>query len=155
MSFDDAAVRTLYSQIVSHCATLGLFDRIATHEPKNAPGNGLNASVWVQEIIPLPRAGGLSATTGKVTFNIRIQTNMLKEPQDDIDREMLSAATVLLNEYSGNFTLGGSVRNVDLLGSFGTPLSAQAGYIQQDNRMYRVMVVTLPIVINDLWTQNG
>lgn len=155
MSFNDAAVRSLYSQVVSHCATLGLFDRVAAHEPKNAPGNGLNASVWVQEIIPVPRASGLAATSGKVTLNIRIQSNMLKEPQDDIDREILTAATTLLAEYSGNFTLGGTVRDVDLLGMYGAPLGAQAGYLNQDNRMYRVMTVTLPIVINDLWSQSA
>jgi hypothetical protein len=30
-------------------------------------------------------------------------------------------------------------------------LNAQAGYLQQDNKVFRVIVVTLPIVINDLW----
>jgi len=33
------------------------------------------------------------------------------------------------------------------------PLSALAGYLNQDGKLYRVMTVTLPIIINDIWAQ--
>jgi hypothetical protein len=42
---------------------------------------------------------------------------------------------------------------VDLLGSAGAPLSAQAGYLNQDGRLFRVMTLTLPIIVNDVWDQ--
>jgi hypothetical protein len=42
---------------------------------------------------------------------------------------------------------------VDLLGQFGTPLSAQAGYVNQDGRLFRIMTITLPLVVNDVWGQ--
>jgi hypothetical protein len=153
MTFDSAAVISLRDQVVSHALKLGVFDKVANHEPKNAPGNGLFASIYMQEIDPLPEISGLASTSGRVAFHIRIETNMLQEPQDDIDGLILTAATTLIGEYSGNFTLGGTVRNVDLLGAHGEPLKAQAGYLDIDKKLYRVMVVTLPIVINDLWQQ--
>ncbi len=153
MTFDAAAVVALRDQVVSHALTLGVFDKVANHEPKNAPGNGLFCSIWADTIEPLPDASGLAATSGRVAFHVRIETNMLQEPQDDIDGLILIAATTLIGEYSAHFTLGGTVRNVDLLGAHGEPLKMQAGYLDLDKKLYRIAVVTLPIVINDLWVQ--
>ncbi len=153
MTFDAAAVNSLRDQVVSHALTLGVFDKVANHEPKNAPGNGLFCSIWADTIEPLPGASGLAATSGRVAFHVRIETNMLQEPQDDIDGLILAAATTLIGEYSGHFTLSGTVRNVDLLGAHGEPLKMQAGYLDIDKKLYRIAVVTLPIIINDLWTQ--
>ena len=61
----------------------------------------------------------------------------------------------LIGAYSGDFDFGGEagVRAVDLLGMTGTPLAAIAGYIEMDRKMMRVITITLPVVINDLWTQ--
>ena len=42
---------------------------------------------------------------------------------------------------------------MDLLGQVSNGLEANAGYLTQDQRMYRVMVVTLPVIINDLWSE--
>jgi hypothetical protein len=88
-------------------------------------------------------------------FNCRIYTSMLTEPQDAIDPIVLSAVDLLIGEYSGDFDLGGTVRNVDLLGQFGSPLSARAGYLNQDQKLFRVMTLTIPLAINDLWAENA
>ena len=155
MSFDDAAVRTLLDEIVSHAASLGIFDRVASHEPKNAPGSGLSCSVWADAIDPLARASGLASTSGRVAFNVRIYSNMLAEPQDDIDREILTATSTLMGAYSSDFTLGGIARAIDLLGMYGTPLSAKAGYLNHDGKLYRIMEITLPVICNDMWSQTA
>lgn len=147
MSFDGPAVTALLDAVASHALTLGIFERVNRHEPKNAPGSGLSCSIWVQSIDPVT-SSGLASTSGRVTLNARIYTSMLAEPQDDIDKGLLTAATTLLNEYSGSFTLGGTVRDIDLM-----RVTAQAGYLNQDGKIFRVMIVTLPIIINDLWTQ--
>ena len=153
MAFGAAAVQGLFDAAQTHAQTLGLFDRVNTHEPKNAPGRGVSASIWVQSIAPVARATGLAATSGRVELHVRVYASMLKEPQDAIDPEILSAVSALIAEYSGNFTLGGTVRDVDLLGAHGTPLSAQAGYLNQDGKFFRVMVITLPVIISDIWGQ--
>lgn len=155
MSFDSAAVLSLFDQVKSHALRLGVFDRVNTHEPKNAPGNGLSCSIWTDTIDPLPDAGSLIATSGRVAFHVRVYSSMLQEPQDDIDPQILIAVVTLMGEYSGNFTLGGTVRNVDLLGAHGEALRAQAGYLDIDKKLHRVMVIVLPVIINDLWVQNA
>ncbi len=145
----------ILTQIVSHAMTLGLFERVNQHEPKNAPGNGLTCAVWAQAIGPYPAGSSLAATTGRLVFNVRLYTSMLSDPQDMIDPNLLTATDKLMTAYSGDFELGQTVKNVDLLGESGTPLSATAGYITIDNKVYRVMTILLPVIINDIWAQGA
>lgn len=140
--------------VQSHAAGLGHFRRVNRHEPKNAPGTDLTAAVWVQRVAPLALASGLAATSALVVVNIRAYTPMIAEPQDEIDPRLVDAVDALVNAYSGDFTLGARVRNVDLLGQFSEGLSAQAGYLEQDRKMFRVMTITLPLVVSDVWSQS-
>jgi hypothetical protein len=152
MAFDSAAVTGLFDTVTSHAASLGLFDTVTSHEPKNAPGNGLWCAIWVQSIGPIP-SSGLASVSGRVELRVRIGSSMLQEPQDSIDPAILSAVTVLMGEYAGHFTLGATVRAIDLIGMHGTPLSAVAGYVTIGQQMSRVMEITFPVLINDMWTE--
>lgn len=145
---------TILEALVSHAMTLGVFDRVNKHEPKNAPGRGFTCAFWLGNIDPLPGASGLVATTVRVMWQARVYTNMLAEPQDGIDPDMLNAVDALMNAYSGDFTLGGLIRNVDLLGEFGEALRAMPGYLDQDNRKFRVATIMIPLIINDAWGQS-
>jgi hypothetical protein len=109
--------------------------------------------VWVDSVKPASGQSGLIATTALFVVNVRIYQNMIAEPQDMIDPRVMAAVDALMTAYSGDFELGGTVRAVDLLGLAGTPMNAQAGYIQQDNRVYRAVTITLPLIINDVWAQ--
>ena len=75
------------------------------------------------------------------------------KPADAIDPEIMDAVDVLFTAYSGDFDLGGTVRNVDLEGATGPGLSAQAGYLNQDGKLMRIMDIVLPVIVSDLWTQ--
>jgi hypothetical protein len=55
--------------------------------------------------------------------------------------------------YNGDFTLGGLVECVDLLGMTGQRLEARAGYLEQDRKIYRVMTITLPVIVAEAWEQ--
>jgi hypothetical protein len=138
--------------VISHAKAAGRFERALTHEPKSAPGNGLTVAVWVQNLRPTT-SSGLASTSARLQISVRVYTNMLADPQDKIDARLLDAVDALMAAYTGDFELGGLIRNVDLLGEHGDPLSADAGYLEQDSKLYRVMVISLPLIINDLWSQ--
>ena len=140
--------------VESHASATGSFERVNRHEPKNAPGNGLSAAIWVQDLRPAALASGLAVTAAVLTLGVRLYTNMLADPQDLIDPSMVAATDALMTAYAGDFTLGDRVRNVDLLGQFGEGLAARAGYLEQDRKMFRVMTINLPLVVNDVWTQS-
>ncbi|MGI5286640.1 hypothetical protein ACQEVF_25330 [Nonomuraea polychroma] len=146
-------VTGILDAVVSHAQSLGLFETVNRHQPDNAPGNGLTCAVTVAEIGPVPGASGLNSTTARVALNVMVFAPVVQEPADDIEPVVIGAVDALFTEYSGDFTLGDEVRNVDLLGAHGTPLSAQTGYVTIDAQTYRVAIITLPLVVNDLWSQ--
>jgi hypothetical protein len=141
--------------MVSDVASLGHFDRVNTHEPKSAPGRGLTAALWVQRVRAVARVSGLSTTSAYLLFQLRIYSDMLQEPQDGIDPNVIKAVDAVINEYNGDFRLNGTVMHVDILGQHGSPLGAEAGYLKQDNRLYRIVDIALPMVVADVWTQEG
>lgn len=143
----------IFEAAESHAAASGYFDRVNFHEPKNAPGHGLTCALWVQDIGPDPAATGLVSTSARLVLNVRVYAGMLQEPQDAIDPAVLIAVIGLIAAYSGDFELGGLIRNVDLLGQSGVPLSAAAGYLNQSGHLYRVMTITLPLIVSDVWVQ--
>ena len=150
MSMNVVAIR---QTLISHALSSGMFAQVSGHEPKSGPSNGLYGALWVDEIGPAPARSGLVSTSTRLAFNFRVGTNMIAEPQDDIDVDVLVAVCFLMGAYSGDFMLGEEVANVDLLGAHGTPLSARAGYLNQDGRLYRVMVISIPLIVNDVFDQ--
>lgn len=146
---------TLVNAIASHAAATGLFDAVNGHEPKNPPGGQLTCAIWSQDIVPV-NSSGLNSTSVRLTFNVRLympSLNTSPEQADMIDPAMLDAADLLIADYVGNYTLGGLIRDVDVRGADGNPLSAQSGYVTQDQKVYRVLTIFLPLIINDLWTE--
>lgn len=150
MSLD---VTGILGAVQSHAQKLGLFENTDTHEPKNAPGNGLSCAIWADQISTVPTGSGLAASTARITFMVRIYSPMLAQPYDQIDPSVMSAVDALMNAYAGAFTLGGTVRNVDVLGAHGPGLAAKAGYVNQDGKLFRVMDITLPLIVNDVWNE--
>lgn len=155
MSFDQKAVIALRDQLLTHAQTLGVFDQVTAHEPKNVPSARPSCVIWAQEIRPLPQASGLDASSGYVIWHARCQVAAWSEPLDVAETDLLTVATTLMSEYSGNFTLGGSVRAVDLLGMYGESLSMQAGYLSMGDTFYRIATVVLPMIVNDLYLQGA
>lgn len=146
-------IRTILNAVESHALASGFFQAVNGHEPKSAPQNGLTCAVWVEQIGPARGGSGLASTSTRLALFVRIYTPMLSEPEDAIDPDMMTALDALLAAYSGDFELGGLIRQVDLLGAYGDPLSARAGYLTTSGAEYRVMTITLPLVVNDLWSQ--
>lgn len=144
----------LVDRVASKAKATGLFDRVNKHEPKNKPGRGLTAAIWVDRIEPARARSGLASTSARVVLNLRIYTNMLQNPQDAIDPSVMRATDVMMAELSGDFDLGDPNRWVDLLGATqGHELYAQSGYINIDNMVFRVMTLTVPIIVENAWTQ--
>jgi len=146
-------VESILSGLVSHAAASGWFERVNTAEPTKAPGNGLTAALWADRGGPARGASGLNNTTAVITFILRIYSKMFASPRDDIDPEALKAVDALMSAYSGDFSLGGAVKQVDVLGRHGTALEFRAGYLDVGGTQYRTIDLTIPLVVNDAWTQ--
>lgn len=139
----------IFDAVVSNIQRTGYFDKVNTHEPKRKPGSRLTAAVWVQSIVPTVLSG-VASTSAVLTFIIRIYQNFQTKPEDMIDPSMLRAGCNVIRQFHDDFDfdLPDLIRNVDLL-----RIGLNAGYVEQDNTMFRVMDITMPIIINDVWAQ--
>lgn len=148
-------IRTILSAVESHALSSGHFVTVNGHEPMSPPTSGITAAVWVEQIGPARGSSGLDSTTARLALFVRLYSSLVQQEPDAIDPNLMTALDALMAAYSGDFTLGGIVRDVDLLGQHGDPLSARAGYLAEGGAEYRVMTITLPLIVNDLWDQEA
>src|SRR5580698_1110435 len=154
-NFNDAAINIVLDKVISYAMASGRFDNVNGHEPKNAPGAGVYCSVWVQTIFTMGKLSGLAASSGAIVLSVRVYTSFTQQPFDAIDPQITAAITDFMGSLTGDFEFGqeASVRNVDVLGQTGVKFQAQAGYVEIDRQVFRVMTLTVPIIINDMFTQ--
>lgn len=146
--------------LISHAQRLGIFDSVNGHEPRRAPGNGLTWSLWIQTVRPFAPRSGLAVTSLALIYNSRLQLPIPADADslDAMDPLLSDAAIAVMASLSADFTLDGLVDgNLDLMGATGVQfgLGAEAGYLEHDSTLFRVMTLTIPIVINDVLTQAG
>lgn len=144
----------LIDAVLSQAATLGVFETVAEHDQLNAPSNGVAFNVLFGKVLPARGSSGLASTTAVVLLNAYLYRQTAGSlPLDQVDKSMVDALSVFFTSLHGGYTLGGLVRQVDVLGEFGTPLSATGGYTDYAGAQYRVIKVTIPLVVNDAWEQ--
>jgi hypothetical protein len=149
-------VRTLSNALQDHALRSGWFDAVNGEEPKSPPGQGLTCAVWPQQLRPAPGVSGLVATSIRLAFRVRLYMGITNEPGDAIDPYMLDACDALMGAYSGDFTLDGQVMEIDLLGTYGDALGLEAGYQRMESGTeFRVVDITVPLIVTDLWDQEA
>lgn len=136
-----------------------LFAVINGHEPATPLPTGLDAAVWMQYIGPCKPVSGLSSTAAEVVLTMRVYSPSLDNSAtpadlDAIDPAVGDATSTMIGLLSGDFTLGATVFAVDLLGMNGIPLSAKAGNIDVSGTVYRITDLTIPLLIDAVWTQS-
>lgn len=151
MSIDTRAVR---DALVTHAQALGVFQNVLAHEPKSKPGALLSCSLFSGRFTAA--SSGLASTSMLWVWHARITLAMLTEPQDDIDPRVIDAGAALLTSLSAGFTLGGLARSIDVFGSqSGVRLEGDSGYHTHDSTGYRAFMITIPIILNDVFTQGA
>lgn len=147
--------KALIDAVSSHAMGLGYFDAVNGMEPKSAPPDtGLTGAVWVQSFAPAPTSG-LDFTSMVFTLSVRLYTSMLTDPQDMIDPSLMLVVDALMTAYNGDYTLGGLVREIDILGQHSEGLRGEAGYVSIDGKMFRVFTITVPMICNDVYEQGA
>ena len=152
-TYNEEWIDPIFAAVVSDVQKSGYFERVNQHEPKRKPKGGMSAAVWIQRIDPIALASGLASTSGRLTFIVRMYIRMIQTDMDAMDPLLTKATSNLMRRYHDDFDFEGAIRNVDLLGHHGIALSAQAGYLEQDNTNYRIMDLTVPCLVNDVWPQ--
>ena len=146
-NFGQAEAEELFSSVRSVAKKRGVFPAVAGHDPVNAPPAGLSCSVSLGPVKPVT-SSGLGAVSGQVTLMVHVWAYADTRPLDDVDPKVLGATCALMGAFSGGFTLGGTVRDVDLFA-----MDARPGYVKFEGKEFRCMTITVPIEINDMFQE--
>lgn len=141
--------KAIQDALVSHALSTGYFESVLAHEPLEVTGTGITCAIWLGSGAVLPNRSGLDIVSASLSFNIRLFTNTLQQPQDGIDIDIMDAFDGLMTAYSGDFSLGNAVSYIDLMN-----ISFNAGYVTINGTQFRLITISLPIVSDDLWTES-
>lgn len=156
LSFNQAAVNELFARLVSPCKQLGAFrSNVIQHEPRTAPSADPALALWWASITPPKGYSGLAATSARVEFGGRVYLNYRRRAEEDTDPLLLTLVSQVLGAFTGAFTLDGDVAFVDLQGAYGAPLAATAAYANYDGSEFRVADLVIPVIADDVWTQEA
>ena len=154
--FDQQAVSTLFSRLVSPCKQLGAFrSSVIQHEPKAAPTANPALALWWAGIGPARGFSGLDATSVRIEYRARVYLNFKSRSEEDIDPLLMTLTSDVIGAFSGAFTLNGDVAAIDLLGAWGNPLAATPGYLAQDGQEFRISEITIPLIVDAVWQQEA
>lgn len=147
--------QALIDALISHALSLGHFSSVNSVDIGSTPDNtGLTAVIYPRRIRALPTGSGLASTSVAIDFTMRLIQSMNIDPFGSIDVGMIAAADALMNAYSGDFTLGDLIAYVDLLGQHGESLESDSGFLKlSDDQTFRIVDITIPCIINDVWNQ--
>lgn len=144
-------LETIQNHLVTHCESLGCFDNVVTTEPANAVAGGVTASIILTRIGPDRAISGLNITSAVVVFTVRIWRNKTVMPHYGIDLATMKAAEGLINSLHDDFTLGDDATCIKFLS--GENFGALSGLVVLDEGVHRVIDVTIPIQVADVWPQ--
>ena len=114
-------------------------------EPK-APTDGLAAAVIIGPIAWTETS--LVKVSGRVDLIVRFYKNALADPADETEFLLAQTALEVMEDIAGDFDFGdANVRNL-------IPLSVAMvpGYLDIGPTKFRVMDITVPLMVNDLAT---
>lgn len=138
--------------LVTHAQATGLFERILGHETANAPGNGLTCDFVIAGLDPVA-SSGLAATSVRVTAMARVYLPAAQRPYDGMDPRVLDAGSGLFTSFIGDLDLGGAVSWVDVRGMYGVSLGGRQGWVRLGDGQYRAITLTIPLIVNDVYTE--
>ena len=154
---DAVLLGRVVQRLGDHVKRSGRFDRFLAHEPLHAPGKGVTGCVWLDRVETITRSG-MAATSGVIVMTMRAYHPLTQSgPQADVvDPQLLAATSRVCSTLQGGFTLDGLLRCVDILGGeSGIALRSDAGYVDIDHVLHRIITTTVPCVVNDLWPQEA
>ena len=141
----------------TYVQNLGLFSTVQIGEPKQALGQGLHAAIYMQSVsIIMIYLGG--DTRESHVVQLRIYKDMLAEytdPQNSLEAELASVVSKLMGNMLGDTDLESNIMSIDAGGMDGAAMTAVYGYIEVGGQMYRVVDVSIPLIVNGSATLVG
>ncbi len=146
MAFD---ITTTFRAVESHLKASGRFAQVFDHEPTNAadlPDRSFAAAIWVTAA--RIEETTLTGTIELHVLTIRIYRNMFAEPLGLQEIASSRVASEVADSFLTDFTLGGTIRAVDVGQQYGTPFGIDWGFGDVSGTLYRMADIQLPLIVD-------
>ena len=146
------AIKATLKAIESHLAKSGYDQKVQIGEYKAPPpGQAFAAAIYIRStrVLRLFANGG---TQELHVAAIRLYRDMLQEPQEDGETVLAVAAEQMMQNIAQDADLGATIMTVDVGGISGTPMGSDWGYADIGGKMFRIVDITVPLLVNDSMT---
>ena len=131
----------------SHAKKMGLFKLVQLGEPKAPPVDLTMAFFMSSAIVTHMYANG---GTGEQHIIIgRVHMDLLAEPADKVEANLAKIVSKYMNLILADSDLGATIKTIDVAGMSGEALGAKWGIVTIDNKMFRVVDITIPCLVDD------
>jgi len=151
-------IRTTLNAIASHIARTGYVNDVRIGEPTAPPDaiDKMQAAIYMQ-----------SAQVVEVTLSNTIELHIVQvrlyrraafgegDDAGDVEAEMALGVSQIASNLIGEFDLGGTLRNIDVAGQYGTAILSTWGYVTLGSTVFRTVDITVPLVVDDSATQSA
>uniref|UniRef100_A0A6M3XKI5 Uncharacterized protein n=1 Tax=viral metagenome TaxID=1070528 RepID=A0A6M3XKI5_9ZZZZ len=141
------AIKATLQAISSYIQASGYVQKSTIGEPESPPGERLAASVYMGNISIVSLT--LNTTIEVHTVILRLYMDMLAEPTEGIEFKLAEVVSGIFHDLLGEYDLGTTIRNVDAGGIYGSPLRATWGYVDVGGKMYRIVDMSIPLIVDD------
>ena len=141
-------VNDSYVAIQGHLMASGHFAEATIGEPAAWGDSGqLYGAIWTMGT----RSPYVSfdSTTRVYDTRVRLYTQAFTSPLDSREFVLARAVQQIASDLAGDYTLGGTVRELDIAGQFGPPMRARWGHAAVAGVMYRIVDIDIGLVINN------
>lgn len=108
------------------------------------------AAIWFVSWFPTLT---LATSVEGFVLNVRLHIDAFAQPLGDHELALVDTCNEFTTDLQQDYTLGGTVREIDISGQFSPGMTAEAGRITLSTQMYRIIDITVPVVVNDVATQ--
>lgn len=148
-------ISSILDILISDAQLLGIFERVNQYESTTSPGSGLTAEiVWIMGPTPMAGRSGLASTSARVVYGMRIMLEFKNTPKESLDPAITNAVDLYVNSLLGELALADAQGSfIDVFGMGGVPIDAVGGYLTLDQTTYRIGTITIPVIMENVWTQ--
>ena len=141
------AIKSTLQAISDYIQKSGYVQKSTIGEPKAPPSEPVSAAVFLDSVAVA--ALTLNGTIEVHTVTLRLYMDMLGDPTEDIEFGMAEVVSNISSDLLGEYDLGASIRNVDAAGMHGSPLRATWGYVDVGGKMFRIVDMSIPLIVDD------
>jgi hypothetical protein len=127
---------------------INYFSTVEIGEPKSPPADQYaSAYIWMDSVTTVQAS--LNGSIEVYLTTVRLMTGLFEEPIELIETQTAEAYSKASEALFANFSLDNKIRNIDAAGQYGASYGGTWGHLDLGGNLYRIVDITLPLIVDD------